>query len=858
MTTTAPRPPAPAPQAPPPIPHTPTPQPAAQPPVWSSGILPPIAAGLATLCAATSLTSVVDGWAWFGYLFVAVILIASTGLALRSLRAPTVVVGFGQLLVLLFLVTGAFTTQGILKIIPGPMAFGELQATLAASAEQIRTGLPPVEGTQPILCLVTIAIGLVAVLVDTLAVAAAAPAATGLVLLCVYAVPAALSDDLLPWWTFLLGAAAFACLLALDGNHRHRRWRNREAPGSGGWARTMQAPVAVVCAALVLGLLGGGITWVGTVGKIPFGSGPGSGGDGTGGFGVAPFTQLRGLLDQGQNTELFQVRGLGNDRRYLRAFTLDTYTPNQGWGLRGGGQAQTGVLANSTLPAAPGDDGTGVSRQIQIQPTRWVDNWLPVYGAPRALRGLSPQWLYDRVSGSVFTTKSEPAPTYTEVASLKEPTAVELRATDPKSDEVPAFYRQIGRVDPRVVAKTNQIIAGKTDNFDKATALWQFFSAQNGFVYDTKTADARDPDALADFILNGKRGYCEQYASAMAVMLRVANIPSRVAIGFTPGVSKGDYQSISSQDAHAWVEAYFGDRGWVTFDPTPLADGRGIVPPYLQQNSQGSQQPDATDDLPTAPRSATPTADSPLDKGQNEATPTTPATAQPQDGWLMILAAVLAVLGAAAIAAAYVLRRRPSPPGGVAPGVPPGAVPDGDVLVRTAAPAVVRTSQAALWLPLAAGVLFVAAVGFLAGLVAWWFALLVVIALVGVGGPAALRDFTRRRHLQAIVTHAPGSADAAWRELRAECADRGLPLSDSDTVRVAGQKIAERHHLDDAGRESLRTVIGAVEKTWYSGSPSPDPDLAPAFDQLRHSLRTTAPLSLRGRLFPKSVLRRRS
>ncbi|HWD02963.1 MAG TPA: transglutaminaseTgpA domain-containing protein [Amycolatopsis sp.] len=844
MTTTAPRPTA------PPIPHTPSPQPPA-PPVWSSGILPPVAAGVATLCAATSLTSVVSGWAWFGYLFVAVVLVASTGLALRSLRTPTIVVGLGQLLVLLFLVTGAFTTQGILKIIPGPSAFGELQATLAASAEQIRTGLPPVEGTQPILCLVTIAIGLVAVLVDTLAVAAAAPAATGLVLLCVYAVPAALADDLLPWWTFVLGAAAFACLLALDGNHRHRRWRNRDAPGSGGWARAVQAPVAVVCAALVLGLLGGGITWVGTVGKIPFGAGSGAGG-GTGGFGVAPFTQLRGLLDQGQNTELFQVRGLGNDREYLRAFTLDTYTPNQGWSLRGGGQAQTGVLANSTLPAAPGDDGSGVSRQIQIQPTRWVDNWLPIYGAPRALRGLSSQWLYDRVSGSVFTTKSEPAPAYTEVASLKQPTAEQLRSADPKSDEIPAFYTQIGRVDPRVIAKTNQIVAGKTNNFDRATALWQFFSAQNGFVYDTKTADAKDPDALADFILNGKRGYCEQYASAMAVMLRVAHIPSRVAIGFTPGVSKGDYQSISSQDAHAWVEAYFGDRGWVAFDPTPLADGRGIVPPYLQQNSSGSQQPDATDDVPTAPRSAAPTAEAQPDKGQSDAAPAAPTAAPPQHGWLAILAAVLAVLGAAAVVASHVLRRRPPPPG-----VTPEAVPDGDVLVRTA-PAVVRTNQVTLWLPLAAGVLFVAAVGFLAGLVAWWFALLVVVVLAATGGPAFLRDFTRRRHLQAIVTHAPGSADAAWRELRAECADRGLALSPSDTVRVAAQKIAERHHLDDPGRESLRTVVGAVEHTWYSDSPAPPPSLAAAFEQLRRSLRSTAPLSLRGRLFPKSILRRRS
>ncbi|EOD62949.1 transglutaminase/protease, partial [Amycolatopsis vancoresmycina DSM 44592] len=167
---------------------------------------------MATLCAATSVTSVVSGLAWFGYLFVAVLLIGAAGLALRSLQVPTVLVGLGQLVVLLFLITGAFTTHGILQVIPGPEAFSEIGTTLSAAAEQIRVGLPPVEGSQPILCLVTILIGLVAILVDTLTVAVAAPAATGLVLLCVYAVPAALSEEMLPWWTFLFGGAAFAGL----------------------------------------------------------------------------------------------------------------------------------------------------------------------------------------------------------------------------------------------------------------------------------------------------------------------------------------------------------------------------------------------------------------------------------------------------------------------------------------------------------------------------------------------------------------------------------------------------------------------------------------------------------------------
>ncbi|UOX89957.1 DUF3488 and transglutaminase-like domain-containing protein [Amycolatopsis sp. FBCC-B4732] len=803
---------------------------------WRSSLLAPAAAGIATLCAATSVTSVVAGLAWFGYLFVAVLLIGATGLALRSLQVPTVLVGLGQLLVLLFLITGAFTTNGILQVIPGPDAFEEIGTTLSAAAEQIRVGLPPVEGSQPILCLVTILIGLVAVLVDTLTVAAAAPAATGLVLLCVYAVPAALSEEMLPWWTFLLGGAAFAGLLAVDGNHRHRRWRTREAPGRSGKQGVLSAPVAVVSAAIVLGLFGGAITWVGTVGRIPFGASGNGAGAGSGGFGIQPFTELRGMLDQGSNRELFKVRGLGTDRRLLRAMTLDTFYPNKGWGLHDEGRSQQGVPVGPQLPAAPGDDGTGAARKIDVEPTSWRDNWLPVFGAPRVIDGAGNGYLYDQVSGTVFTTRSETPPSYVEYASLKEPTAAELRVTA-RVDDLPPRYTELDRVDDRVRAKTQQLIAGAGNDFDRASAIWRYFTAQNGFVYDTKTAPANDADALADFILNGKRGFCEQFASAMAVMLRVAGIPSRVAIGFTPGSQVNDYLSISTQDAHAWVEAYFGDKGWVTFDPTPLSDGRGITPPYLQAGPQDGDQPDDTQVAPSTVQSSAAPTGVPRDTGQNQQAqgPEQADPGTPDWVWALVLALLALALLATVLVIAGGRRRRPDRE--------PAA---------TGLSALLKN-----WLPLIAAALWVALLGVLTWLVAWWFSLLVVLLLAGLLGPSAARDVGRRRRLQEIVGHRPGAADAAWSELRAECADRGLPIPPSDTVRVAGQKLAAKHHLDDEGREGLRTVIGVVERSWYGGEGEGDPTLPSAFDHLRRSLHRNAPLSWKGRLFPKSLFRNR-
>ncbi|HVV10399.1 MAG TPA: DUF3488 and transglutaminase-like domain-containing protein [Amycolatopsis sp.] len=800
------------------------------PPAWRSSVLAPVAAGVATLCASTSLTGVVGGAGWLGYVAVTVVLVACTGLALRSIRTPVLVVGLVQLIVVLLMITGVFTGSGILAIIPGPAAFGEINDVLTAAFDQIRTGLPPVDPTPPILCLVTIAIGMVAVLVDTLAVAASAPAATGLVLLCVYAVPASLSDSMLPWWTFLLGAAAFAGLLAVDGNHRHRRWRNRDAPGLGGSPAAASVPVVVVSLALVLGLVAGSaITAVGTVGRLP-GSGHDGTGSGSGGLGVNPFTSLRGMLDQGSTVDLFRVRGLGNDKRLLRAFTLDTYRPNQGWSLPDG-PMPAGYPANQTLPAAPGDDGTGESRQIQIEPVNWVDVWLPFYGALRGLQGVQPGWFYDPVSGAVFSERKQHVQPYTETTSLTEPSKDALEDASTSTRDISSAYTQISGVDPRVVSLTEQLTAGASSTFDKASAIWRYFTAENGFTYDTQTAAATDSDALADFLLKGKRGFCEQFASAMAVMLRVLHIPSRVAVGFTTGYTDGDYRMITSQDAHAWVEVYFGaDLGWVSFDPTPRSDGRGYVPPYLQSGSSSSD-PSASDSQQVPSVSTThlaPTGAPTAQDGENGANNSQQASAPGSaPGWTGWVALVIVLLAIALTVGAFLAGR-------------------------------MGRGGATRWLPLAAAGAWLLAVLMSAWLVHWSLALILLVLAGGGLAPAIIREVHRQRRRRSVAAHEPGAASAAWAELLDECADRGVPISSADTVRTAAQHVARKHHLDQPGQENLRTVVGLVERSWYApGSGGEDPRLASAFEGVRESLRRNAPMSWRGRLFPRSVFRRR-
>jgi protein-glutamine gamma-glutamyltransferase len=92
-----------------------------------------------------------------------------------------------------------------------------------------------------------------------------------------------------------------------------------------------------------------------------------------------------------------------------------------------------------------------------------------------------------------------------------------------------------------------------------------------GFGYSE--TPPRSASNLDGFLFDAKVGYCQQFSGSMALLLRMAGIPARVATGFTSGAydSKAAEYVVRDLDAHSWVEAWFPGWGWVTFDPTPAA-----------------------------------------------------------------------------------------------------------------------------------------------------------------------------------------------------------------------------------------------------------------------------------------------
>jgi len=101
--------------------------------------------------------------------------------------------------------------------------------------------------------------------------------------------------------------------------------------------------------------------------------------------------------------------------------------------------------------------------------------------------------------------------------------------------------------------------------------VMSYLSPANGFNYDEYPPLTQYP--LLTFLFQNKLGYCQQFAGAMALLLRMGGIPARVSTGFTTGVYDQANKEwfITDVDAHAWVEAWFPHYGWVPFDPTPAA-----------------------------------------------------------------------------------------------------------------------------------------------------------------------------------------------------------------------------------------------------------------------------------------------
>jgi hypothetical protein len=130
----------------------------------------------------------------------------------------------------------------------------------------------------------------------------------------------------------------------------------------------------------------------------------------------------------------------------------------------------------------------------------------------------------------------------------------------------------------RISALAHEWADAQPTPYLKAKALEEHL--KHDFRYDTGSPSGGKPQPVDHFLFESKRGHCEFFSTAMAIMLRELGIPSRNVTGFVGGTYNrfGRYYAVREGDAHSWVEAYFDDpiRGWVTFDPTPTSGAQPL------------------------------------------------------------------------------------------------------------------------------------------------------------------------------------------------------------------------------------------------------------------------------------------
>ena len=187
--------------------------------------------------------------------------------------------------------------------------------------------------------------------------------------------------------------------------------------------------------------------------------------------------------------------------------------------------------------------------------------------------------------------------------------------------------------------------------YEATLVLERWFRGRGGFRYEEhppRPAGGNPP--LVDFVEVTRAGYCQHYAGAMAVMLRLLGVPARVAVGFTSGSWKAGIWTVTDQNAHAWVEAWFAGYGWLAFDPTP---GRGTLSAVY---TLASDSADAVRALGTG-RFLDFTGSTTAGTGRTSAG----GALEPEDGsrlsWWLVAALCLPLVAAAAIASAKRLRR---------------------------------------------------------------------------------------------------------------------------------------------------------------------------------------------------------
>ena len=296
-------------------------------------------------------------------------------------------------------------------------------------------------------------------------------------------------------------------------------------------------------------------------------------------------------LTTGREAELLRIRS--EEPLFWRGGTLDHFD---------------GVRWSSTV--RPGEDdgyevAPGVQTRLVVQSVQVLNARTElVFGGYRVVKTSLPDGYVEQLpDGSwVASEPFEEGDYYRVLSAVPQPTAAQLATA---GTDYPPYVRekflQLPEDTPGVVGETARRIQrryGPSNPYEAARAVERYLLYDGGFVYNLDVSYRRADRAIEEFLGDGREGFCTQFATSMALILREMGIPTRVVYGATTGERVGeDEYVVTGSNMHTWVEVFFPGVGWYPFDPTP---GFGL-PQAMEANAPRAPAGPAGSPIPENP-----------------------------------------------------------------------------------------------------------------------------------------------------------------------------------------------------------------------------------------------------------------
>ena len=332
---------------------------------------------------------------------------------------------------------------------------------------------------------------------------------------------------------------------------------------------------------------------------------------------LSPLVDIRSRLTNRGDVELFRVDA--DAPAYWRATTLPEF------------DGRTFRLPTRALERVEGDFGgeleNGRRNRQQIQMVSLGGQLVPAAADPFQADGFANGERIDlrlnRDTNTLVTPDEIAAgDLFTVVSAAPEVSAEVLRNATSAAPPDAIFLELPGDLPSIVADLAAEVSAGSANGYETAIALQNWF--RNDFDYSLEVQSGHGSNAIESFLIE-RVGYCEQFSATFAAMARTLGLPSRVAVGFTPGVLGDDgWYRVLGKNAHAWPELWFDGIGWVAFEPTP---GRGApgaesyTDVAAQQDNSPQGAPSGAPDPNAAPDPSTPSPVEPTATTLPRATP---------------------------------------------------------------------------------------------------------------------------------------------------------------------------------------------------------------------------------------------